>query len=357
MIRTKVHADLPSELPPAPGAVKKLVEWLLGKQEEDEDEELDEQLQEVLIDNLTIFEGFIGALGDAGFDDVLSVVVDGKPVYVDPDERVGDLNDALEGTVKCGALKEGLQVLRATFSRHIEGLHVLAELRVKARVPEGEEEASILLSARVDALAARPEDGPREFAARVREYVQDSAKLSADRDRVAALAQGLVDSTNKRFPHSEVKADETEVLVIAPGPKQVGRMRHLGFKGSFRSPTYNALPTYERSGAYDDPHNTYRYSPYHDLMSWIALGELLSGHWAQTWVKIVHPTGPLLCTGDRAKGMDPARLEVPRDVVRVSPEGQVTVDDSIPEVAPLDPAETGSPHAPGWGGEAWDEDG
>jgi hypothetical protein len=286
----------------------------------------------------------------------VSVEVDGKAAYLDANEKVGDLQEALQKTVESGALDKGFSVLRTTFCRMEPGLRLLAELRVEARVAEGHPEATIRLSAGEDDLDPQEGEGPREYAARVREYIRSSQRVEANRAAVAGRVEALTKSVPEHLPGARVDGRLVRLRVVAPGPRQVGRMRHLAFGDAWRRTVYSALPSYERIGAYDDPLSRHYYSPYRDLFDWIAVGEVLAGQWAYDWVEVVHPTGRVLLRGTQGTSYDAGALEVPRDAVRVNAEGRLVVDKSIPHVAALTPAEAGSPHSPGFGGEEWTED-
>lgn len=317
----------------------------------------DEALEQLLADNLTILEGFLRAFSDASFDDIVSIIVDGKPAYVDVDETVGDLQQALEKTAQCGALDEGFSVLRVTFSRVESGLRVLGELRANARVEEGEAEARIRISARPDDVDLRDAEGPKEYAARIREYMRNDAQVQAHVAKVQSRVDSLVDSIPSRLPGSKVlRGSSVAIRVVACGPRQVGRLRHLGFREARRHSRYSALPNYEQIGAYDDPLTHHYFSPYQDLFDWIAVGEVLAGRWSSPIVRVVHPSGRLLFRGDQGAGVDPASLEVARNAIRVNADGELVVDATIPYVEALQIDDAESPHRAGWGGEEWTED-
>lgn len=351
MLSARIDLDLPSELPEPPGVVRNLVQWLMGRVDE-----ADEDLQHLLLDNLTVFEQLLLAFGDAGFDDVVSVVVDGRAVYVDTEETIGDLAAALEGTVKSGAVRSGFSVIRTTFRRSEKDLRVLAELRLTARVPEGHNEVQVRISAREHEVEPLSDEGPREYAGRIRSYIREPDRLEGYRRRVEGLVQAIVKAVGERLPDARSKPGPVSVRVVAPGVRQVGRFRHLGFKELRRGTAYNALPTHERIGAYDDPLTSHYYSPYQDLFDWIALGEILAGHWNRPDVEVLHPTGVHLFRGSEGHTTDPRTLELARDVVRVNPEGNLVVDESVPLTTALHPAEAGTPHGTGWAGEQWADD-
>ena len=88
------------------------------------------------------------------------------------------------------------------------------------------------------------------------------------------------------------------------------------------------------------------YDPYHDLLSWILVLEARSGPWDAEGIEFVRsdatPIDVVSC------GL--SDLGVPLSSVDFRAE-RLEVDPSLPHVG-FHPAEAGSPHAPGWGGDA-----
>lgn len=356
MFHGEISIDLPSRVPPSGGLAHRLVLRLMGSARTKSSDDPDEAVEELLLDGLSTYEGLLQAAGSAGFDDIISVVVDGRIVYEDTEQRMNDLSEALEGLVRHGRIEQGFGVLRVTFSRRHLGLHVLAEGKLLARASRGQRELEIRLSGWPPALDVEPNEGPREYATRVREHIGDAAALDEHLSTMCESVETLAREIERTIPGAKSSVHDVELRIVAPGPKQVARMRHLGFHQSHRSVVYRSIPAHERIGAYDDPFNLHYYSRYRDLFDWIALGEILDGHWNRSDVKVLHPTGQELFTGDRAASFDTHRLEVARDAVRVSPEGDLVIDSSVPEVPDFVPEERGTPHSPGWAGEAWAED-
>jgi hypothetical protein len=356
MFRAKIRVDLPSELPPPPKPVQGLVRWLLGRVRAP-----DADFENLIVCGLTVLERTLNALEASGFDDIISIVVDGRPAYVDVENKLATLGEALDGVVRCGAVREGFGVLRLTASAICGGegdrLRVLADVRIRSRVPEGEEELEILMAGRIGSLDIRAEERPREYARRVRAWVRDPKALDAAKatfdGRVDALSQAL----DRCVSGARAIREPTKIRVIVPGARQVGRLRYLTFGSALRDIVVQALPSHERSGAYDDPFYRHLYSSYYDLLSWIVAGEVLDGAWPRADVELVAPSGSILATGEAAPTLSAGDLEVPRHAVRTDERGDLVIDDSIPRVSSLDPAERGSPHTPGWAGEGWDDGG
>lgn len=353
MFHTSLAVQLPATLPSPTNAVQGLMD-LLFPSTADEDEK--EDVRELLSGNLSVFEALLRSFEAAGFDDVVAIVVDGKAVYVDTEERFGDIGEALEGVVKSGAVADGFAVMRTTFRREQDGLEVLGELRCHARTKARAEETRVRVSARPREHAPLEDEAAKEFAARVRGVVQDAERIEAQRVVVGSICEEIGRQIEANLPESSVETNPAVVRLIAPGRRQLGRMRHLEFGAGRRRTVSCALPSYERVGPYDDPLSRHYYSRYSDLFHWIAVGEALAGHLPSPHVEVVSTTGRQLFRGDEASRFDPAEFAVSRDVVRVSPEGRLKVDASVPQVAELNPAELGSPHSGGWAGEAWAED-
>ncbi|MGH1341977.1 MAG: hypothetical protein ACRBN8_10525 [Nannocystales bacterium] len=352
MFHASLAVQLPATLPSPTTAVKGLLEALFPSSDEDTDDEL----RETLAGNLSVFEALLRSFEAAGFDDVVAIVVDGKAVYVDTEERIGDVAEALQGVVKSGAVDDGYAVMRTTFRREQDGLEVLGELRCHARSSTRPDETRVRVSARPHGHAPADDEGAKEYAARVRQMLQDTDRIESQRGVVGSICEEIGRQIRTNVPESSIEQSPAVVRLIAPGRRQLGRMRHLGFGARRRRTVSCALPSYERVGPYDDPLSRHYYSRYSDLFHWIAVGEAVAGRLPSPEVEVVTTTGRQLFRGSEASGFDPADFSVPRDVVRVSPEGRLKVDASVPEVAELDPAELGSPHSGGWAGEAWAED-
>lgn len=355
MYHASLAVQLPTELPSPTPSVQRLVELIFPLPAEEE-EDPHAEVRDVLERNLGVFDGLLRAFEEAGFDDVVAIVVDGKPAYVDTEETIGDLQLALEGLVKSKALAKGYAVMRTTFRRRHEGLELLAELRCHARSTARPDETRVRISARPAEHAPGHDEGPREYAARVRESLKDAVAVESHRQAISTIRDEVAAKIKARMPNVGLESDSGIVRLIAPGRRQLGRMRHLAFGASSRQTVYCSLPSYERTGPYDDALSRHYYSVYSDLFHWIAVGEVLGGHLPSPNVEVVSATGRRLFRGDGAKAFDPADFAVSRDVVRVSPEGRLKIDASVPEVAALEVAERGSPHSRGWAGEAWADD-
>lgn len=294
---------------------------------------------------LTVLENLLRGFANAGFDDVVSVLVDRRAVYIDTKQQLHDLQAALEETVRCGALRDGLRDVHVVLSQRSDHLHNLAHLAVTDDVLVDESEVQIRWSTRIAALRVRGDEGAlayqQRIAAAAAQGEVDEACKAASRD-----AQALAKALGETMAPAQVSLDTMTTRVVVPGPRQVGRFRHLGFGKRLRPRVYRAHPKDQRVGAYDDPHVYYYFDPYHDLLSWVLVQEALAGRWQAPGVEFVHPDGRLLFRG----GQQPTEpLDVPSDSVRLE-ENTLVIADDIPTMG-FDPAEVGSPHAPGFGGD------
>jgi hypothetical protein len=250
------------------------------------------------------------------------------------------------------------------------GLRLLGEFRCQSVDPDGTpltaaerdsanpaaSDATIRISARPEEFEPGDDEGPRQYAARVRDYIRDAGRIEEHRTFVIGVVEKLRKAMLVRFPGARIRQTAATVDLVAPGARQVGRMRHLGFGAAKRRTVYSSLPPHERIGPYDDPLTHHYYSPYQDLFHWVAMGEVLAGQWPHEWVTVLHHSGRPLFSGMNATTFDRAKLDVDRTAVRVDAAGKLVIDRSIPDVETLDPSEAGNPHSPGWAGEQWAED-
>ncbi|MEM9455465.1 MAG: hypothetical protein AAGF11_14885 [Myxococcota bacterium] len=340
MLHTSITIDLPSEPYPTSGRIASLMRWvLLGPDPH-------AGRKRLTVSGLTVLDKLLTGLAASGFDDVISVLVDRRPVYIDTQQRLDDIQLALDRTLASGALRQGLRDVHMVLSRAHDGVHSLADVTLDDEVLVSEHPVALRWSTRIASLRVRPDEGPLEY----RERVRDTLSTSGLRPQIAATTAAssqLADNLRAHLQPATVSRHSVVGRVVVPGPTQVGRFRHLGFRQRLRARVYRAEPKDKRIGAYDDPHVYYYYDPYHDLLSWLLVHEALAGRWDAEGVEFVHPDGRLLFVGGQAP-REP--LDVPSDAVEFHAQG-LRIDDGLPVVG-FDRAEAGSPHAPGWGGES-----
>jgi len=346
MLHARLTVDLPSAPLPRSGKILRLLRSLVAKPAS---EAGDEQL---VGDALEPLLALLEALGAAGFDDVIAVSAGGRSIYTDTQERRGDLGPALERLVASGRMGPGFGTATVVLCQITPTLHTVAEVTLVERTTAGQPELVVALVARARGLRIGRDEGPASYQARVEAELAAGA-LDRLRDQLRDQLNDAVERVRQPTLPGRGLAAEPEgptVRVVAPGPAQVGRFRHLGFHRQRRAAVYQPAPTDRRAPAYDHAHVHYYFDPYHDLLCWVVVGALLDGRCTTPGVEVIDPGGTLLFTSDAVPGSP--RLPVPRDAVTLG-DDQVEVAATIPSVG-IDQAEAGSPHTPGFGGEGND---
>ncbi len=339
MLHASITIDLPSEPYPPSGRIASLVRWVLSGPDPRAGH------THITVSALAVFEKLLAGVEASGFDDVISVLVGRKPVYIDTQHRLDDIQEALEQTAKCGSLGEGFKDVHCVVSRPHDGMHSLVDVTLDEDVLADQHELSLRWSTRMTDLRVRGDENPAQYLERVRAALGSDGLRGAVSTTTAATEQ-LATQLEAQFGAVTLHRSPVVARVVVPGPTQIGRFRHLGFGQRLRARVYRPEPKDRRVGAYDDPHVYYYFDPYHDLLSWVLVQEALAGRWDATGVEFLHPDGRVLFRG----GEQPIEaLEVPSDAVQFGEHG-LTIADEMPAVG-FDRAEAGSPHAPGWGGE------
>lgn len=339
MFQCSIRVDLPSELSPVSSRVASLMrQFFLG---------LDSKAsrKHITQNGLVVLENTLTACMSAGFDDVISILVEKKPIYVDTQQRIGDLQWAMDRMLASDALKDGLRDVSIILSQQRDGLHTLANIEVNDEVLSPDSAVNIKWSTRCTQFRVQKGENPIEYQCRIAAAL-DSGLFDRQVLQNQYQAKSFVDCLQGQLhPENIVQAPLT-VRVVIPGETQMGRFRHLYFGTFVRERSYSASRKRTHLGAYDDPHVYYYYDPYHDLLSWIMVQEALAHRWSAEGINFVHPNGQLLAIGGEA--LSKIKFDTSMDAISLTDRG-VTVSDEIPHVG-FHPSEAGSPHSPGWGG-------
>ncbi|MEX1363611.1 MAG: hypothetical protein AB1Z98_10815 [Nannocystaceae bacterium] len=343
MLHARLTVDLPREPLPRTGRITRLLLSLIA------DPGPEGERDRLLGDGLEILRVILSAFSTAGWRDVVTIRVGEALVYSDGQRRLDDLGEALDDVVKSGRLGRGFGMLWVVLSHEQDGQHTVAELQLDEEVVRGKASLTIDLVGRISELRVRADETPRSYQQRVDAQLAEGI-LENHASRASAVLNTLSMTLSRAFGSISVNVEPPELRLVAPGPLQVGRFRHLGFGPRLRPPTYRAVPKGRRSAAYEHPHVRYFYDPYHDLLCWVMLLALLEDQVAIERITVVDPDATLLFELDEFTDVpEHVTLPVPRSAVTLE-EDRIVVDDSIPAVG-LDAAEAGSPHAPGYGGE------
>lgn len=343
MLHARLTVELPREPLPRTGRITRLLLSLIT------DPGPEGERDRLLGDGLEILRVILSAFSAAGWRDVVSIRVGEDVIYSDGQRRLDDLGQALDDVVRSGRLGRGFGMLRVVLSYEAQGQHTVAELELDEEVVRGKAPLNIEMVGRIVELRVRPDENPRSYQQRVDAQLADGI-LETHTSRAGGVLTMLSSALSRAFDSISVRVEPPELRLVAPGPVQVGRFRHLGFGPRLRPPTYRAVPTGRRSAAYEHPHVRYFYDPYHDLLCWVMLLALLDDQVAVERMTVVDPDAKILFELDEFTDVpEHVTLPVPRSAVTLE-DTRIVVDASIPAVG-LDAAEAGSPHAPGYGGE------
>ena len=341
MLHATIDIDLPGQPLPTTGRVEKALRWLVGAST---DPNVGRRKRDDA--DLIVLDRLLAGLRQAGFTDVVAISAGSRRIFVDEGPNTDDIDEALRQVVQSPHLRDHQPQLRVVASRTHDGLHSVVEVTVRSDAGNDQPDVQIRWSTRVADLRVGERDTPVAYRSRVVQALADGRLSRAFDDTTAALGE-LAAALQSQLPGSRVKVGELRSRVVAPGPTQVGRFRHLGFSARVRPRTYRPQPPERRTGAYDDPHVYHYYDPYHDLLSWILLQEARGGRWSGPPTAFVRPDGSLIF---ESTAVDPgAALPVPPAAVEFGNKRLVVADD-LPRVG-FDRAEAGSPHTPGFGGE------
>ncbi|MCX4246841.1 hypothetical protein [Paraliomyxa miuraensis] len=346
MLHARIIIDLPREPLPRTSRIKRLLLSLVT------DPGPDEARERLLGNALELLGATLQALATTGVRDVIAIVVGKHAVYTDTEQRLDDLDDAFARVVESGRLEPGFGTVRVVLSHVADGLHTVAELTIDEEVAQGTAPASIELVSRTAELRITADEGPSQYRTRVDALLAEGG-LERMRERGSALTRAASTALAAAFGPTSVRVEGPQLRIVAPGPVQVARLRHLGFRQRLRPPTHRPNPTHRgRSPAYDHAHVHYYFDPYHDLLSWIVVEALLDGRAPVEQATVVDPDGkPLFTAGGASAPPKPVALPIARDAVRLE-DSAIVIDEAVPAMG-LDVAEIGSPHAPGYGGDGY----
>ena len=275
------------------------------------------------------------ALDESWFDDVVSVLINDQSVYVDAAEKAHDLDEAVSAAVASGTLSAGFSRLAMVVSHRGTGQHVLAELTVHERFDRTHPGVTLALSIRRESLRPRTSDTPREFAERARRFAREQAAWAGAFAAVDGVVARVVAALERRFGVFRVRASAPVAYVTEPSPIRVARFRELQWRSQVVAPVY--WPSRRPSAdATWDPHDAFGFNPYHGLLCWCVLDEILAGRCVHPRVVVGDTQGRVLFGA--ADGVQHAgdTFAVARNAVQISEE-RITVDPSIPDVVVWDP--------------------
>jgi hypothetical protein len=261
--------------------------------------------EELTVGALWLVEGLVEAFAAMGVDDVISFIVDEEVVYLDAEDVPGDLPMILRAAERSGVLDRKFHEMHLVLAHRSEALHTIIDCQVKNGVLLGEAEMTIALSGRIRELQIRRGETARRYAERVQAFAAGGETFEPTRRELDALTERIANELTSVLRGAKVTREAAAVQLVRPDARQVGRFGRLGFGGEVRTPTYRAIPTARRDGAYDDPFYYYHHDPYYDFTSYLLVDSMIHhGAWRSPHVRVVDPAGAALFAGD-----DPPRGE------------------------------------------------
>jgi hypothetical protein len=300
MYKSKITVDLPSvETHRSMGPI----EWLRSLFGTKID--LRSGIEEVTVTAMSLAEGLVDAFKKAGVDDVISFLVDKRVVYMDLNEVEHDLPLLLAAAEGANLLSMPFKEMHVVLSDKSPTLHTLIDCAITNRAVLGEAELTMVLSARLVELQVRKSESAQAYAERVKIFATRTESFDPARHELDALSERLANALSSCLVGAKVRREAALVEMIRPEARQIAKFRELKFGDSVRTPSYRAVPTPRRSGAYVDPFFYYYYDPYYDFTSYLLVESLVHhAAWHSPHVTVVDPAGSPLYTGDNVPADD-----------------------------------------------------
>ena len=296
MLKGKIHIDLPSaETDRRRGPVELVRSWFGA------DINLASGKEELTISALAIVETTVIAFRAAGINNAISFLVDKVVVFKDVDDQDDDLPALFAAAKSSGILDRPFKEMHLVVTDNRQKVHTLWDVRVQNEVMLGDAEMSIEVSGRIEPLRINDGESAEDYAKRIREFTSHDGAGNAWRDAFHAQVERVTAAFAQQMVSAKVWCDPSKIQLIRPNKKQIGNFRNLKFGNDVQRPTYRAVPTRQRHGAYADPFYYYYYDPYYDYTSWLMYDAMLHHDaWHHEHVCVVEPSGDMLFTGTEA---------------------------------------------------------
>ncbi len=290
--------------------------------------------EELTVSAFSLVDGMIRAFSRANVTNAISFIVDKKVVYMDTNDVADDLALIGQAAQQSGVFERPFREMHVVLTHQEAGLHLLVDLGVLNQVVLGTEEMWMDISARVEELRIREGETAQGYAQRIQSFAADPKAIDPYRFALDSITERIGNALRSTLPGSRVRSELAVVQLVRPDAEQIGRFRDLSFGPNVSAPTYRAVPTAQRYGAYADPFYCYYYDPYYDFMSWVLINDMMMhsswNHWHTDSVYVVDPTGQTLYTGSDALG-HVGDGWAGAGAVGFDPSGGLAVADSIPE--------------------------
>tara|TARA_R110002096_G_scaffold44524_10_gene119952 strand:+ start:61208 stop:62356 length:1149 start_codon:yes stop_codon:yes gene_type:complete len=296
---SQIHVDLPSEeTERTPRFVEKVrsrfgrpTDLRTGK------EQLTMQCGEVVAAIMACFHR-------ANICDVMSLVVDDSALFVDVEGKDDDAPELLEAARRHTRRSPQFGELQLAAEHHIDGLHIVIEVRVLGSVQVGERELQILFSARPEENVHRPGESAESYANRLIAFAGGDALQSA-----IQTLERLTSNVGRQFQDQigicAVVQGAVEVMLVHPNADEIKNISDVDF-ATLAGHTYVPLP----ATVHPDNYNRYFADPLYDFQNLILIGEVLEHRaWATAQLVLLEEDGSLWGTGDALETCDLARWQ------------------------------------------------
>jgi hypothetical protein len=329
MLKTRIEVDLPGvEVLRSMGPI----EWIRSLFGERID--LRSGQVQTTISAFSLLEGLHKAFSRVGVTDAVSFLVDKRVIYVDTQEVTHDLTLVWQAALERKVLDRAFHEMHLVLTRHQAGIHLLFDIRLTARVVQGDPHLTVDIAGRPEELRIRRGESAQEYALRIQHLTSNDGGAEAYRDALDAIGQDVATALRHEIPGAVAEVVPSKVQLVRPGNKQLSNFRHLQFGQDVTEPSYRPVPSKARHGAYADPFVYYWHDPYWDFTNFLLISSMLNHHhWHTPEVIVVDSGGQQLFDGAH---VDPSTIEPVLDQVELGADG-VQVDQSIPDA--------------GWGGD------
>ena len=344
MLKSRIRVDLPStETDRKMGPL----EWLRSSFGAEIDLKSGEE--ELTVSALTLTRSLVEGFQKGGVTNSIAFLVDKRVVYKDVNDEADDLRLIPEAADASGVLEEPFKEMHMVLTHSEGGIHFLFDVRILNKVVLGDEEMTVEVSGRIEELRIRRGETAVEYSERVKAFGADSSNAASNRQAFEARVEEIGRTLGAALTGSKVSVAKSHIELIQPSRRQIAHFRDLKFGDEVTQPTYRAVPTRQRAGAYSDPFYYYYYDPYYDFTH-LYLLDSLHHHdaWQQPEVVVVSPEGEPLFLGDQAVSHAHELSALSGESISFSDGGDLVIADDVPMA-------TGAAAGQDWGGDDVDE--
>lgn len=365
MFQSKLYIDLPSRETLRDRTVGEWFTSLFGSRPD-----LRSGREVMTISAYAVLEGLVQGLDSSGMNNVISLIVDNKTIFLDTQEEPDDLDAMHAVATRSGALNRRFRELHLALSHREEGLHIILDILLRPHVLVGNEEMVITLSARMEELQHQRKESALRYRSRLTKFAEDKGNIEDARESLDRITARLASGLQETLPGARFRSESSQMRLVRPSKKQIGRMRGLRFDGS-HAPRYRSAPARYHGGTFYDPFYHYYYDPFYDFALLVFVGLAIEYTWHMDYLYFVDPMGDMLGYAHELDFEVFADDWDGYDVLNFNDDGDFYFDDSIPaydyddsyedyasydEAWGLEPLEVYNPDEGGFVEADWDSD-